>query len=97
MCGSRSGVSTQICAEEPHAIFVHCFRHALNLAAGDTIRNNTMDAMDTTHEISKLLKFSPRREAVFQKIKHEVSPECAGFRTLCPTRWMVRASSLASI
>ena len=40
MCGSRSGVSTQICAEEPHAIFVHCFGQALNLVAGDTIKNN---------------------------------------------------------
>ena len=44
-----------------------------------------------------MLNFSPRREAVFQKIKHEVSPECAGFQTLCPTRWTVRASSLTSV
>ncbi len=36
MCDSRSGVSTQISDEEHRAIFVHCFGHALNLAAGDT-------------------------------------------------------------
>ncbi len=53
--------------------------------------------MDTTHEISKLLKFSPRREALFQKLKDDISPEYAGFRALCPTRWTVRASSLASV
>ncbi len=40
MCGSRSGVSTQISDEEHRAILVHCFGHALNLAAGDTIKQN---------------------------------------------------------
>ncbi len=99
MCGSRRGVSTQISDEEHRAIFVHCFGHALNLAAGDTIKQNKIlrNSMDTTHEISKLLKFSPRREALFQKLKEDISPEYAGFRTLCPTRWTVRASSLASV
>ena len=35
MCGSRSGASTQICAE-PRTIFVHCYDHALNVAASDS-------------------------------------------------------------
>ncbi len=54
MCGSRSGVSTQISDEEHRAIFVHCFGHTLNLAAGDTIKQNIIlrNSMDTTHEIS---------------------------------------------
>ena len=34
---------------------------------------------------------------MFDKIKAEISPEGAGFRTLCPTRWTVRASSLGSV
>ncbi len=99
MCGVRNGVSTQIASEEPRANFVHCFGHALNLAAGDTVKQNKIlkDALDTTHEISELLKFSPRREAIFQKLRNEISPNYAGFRTLCPTRWTVRASSLASV
>ena len=98
MCGSRSGASTQICAE-PWAIFVYCYGHALNLAASDTVEcnKNLRDTLDTTLEISKLLKFSPRREAIFGKIKAEVSPDSTGFRTLCPTRWTVRAASLPSV
>ncbi len=97
MCGSSNGCSTQICAEESRAIFVHCYGHALNLAAGDTIKGNKVlrSALDTTLEISKLIKFSPRPEATFQKLKGEISPEGAGFRTLCPTGWTVRASSLS--
>ena len=45
----------------------------------------------------KLLKYSPRRDTVFEKLKSQMAPEFPGFRTLCPTRWTVRASSLESI
>ena len=30
----------QICREEPRAVFIHCYGHALNLAAGDVIKQN---------------------------------------------------------
>ena len=61
MCGSKSGVASQLMSEEPRATFMHCYGHALNLAAGDTVRKNRIlrDTLDTTFEISKLLKFSP--------------------------------------
>ena len=39
-CSSCSGASTQICAEEPKATFVHCYGHALTLAASDTVKCN---------------------------------------------------------
>ena len=99
MCGVRSGTSTQICRDESQAIFVQCYGHALNLAADDTIRNNQIlrNTLDTTFEISKLLKYSPRREGLFNKIKVENSPGTTGFRILCPTRWTVRACSLSCI
>lgn len=57
----------------------HCYGHALNLAAGDNIR----DTLDTTHEI---IKFSPQRDTLFENIKSELAPDTPGFRTLCPTR-----------
>ena len=99
MCRVRSDVSTQICKEEQQAIFVHCDGHALNLAAGDAVKSNNVlrNALDNTFEISKLLKFSAPREGIFNKIKAELSPDTAGFRTSCPTRWTVRASSFDSV
>ncbi len=99
MCGARNGVATQISREEPRAIFIHCYGHALNLAAGDCIKKNTIlrDTLDVTFEISKLVKFSPRRDTEFEKIKSELAPDTPGFRTLCPTRWTVRAASLESV
>ena len=65
----------------------------------DTIKKFqlTRDVMDVTHEISKLVKFSPKRNPTFNKLKEELSPDTPGFRVLCPTRWTVRAKTLQSV
>ncbi len=91
MSGSRSGVAKQLRDAEPRALFTHCHGHALNLAAGDAIKQSKVmkDALDTTFEVSKLVKFSP-------KLKEKLAPNSPGFRVLCPTRWTVRADSLKS-
>ena len=57
MKGHVSGVSTQILREEPRAIYTHCYGYSLNLACQDTIHNVEVDALDTTSELSKLLKY----------------------------------------
>ena len=99
MKGVRNGVATQILADQPKALLTHCYGHSLNLACQDMVRSvkPVKDALDTTFELSKLLKFSAKRAAEFQRLKKEIAPEEPGFRTLCPTRWTVRASSLASV
>ena len=99
MSGIRSGVATQISSEESWALYTHCYGHSLDLAACDTIKRSKVvkDALDITHEVSKLLKYSPRRDSMFEKIKAEVSPDTAGFRVLCPTHWTVRGATLASV
>ena len=83
MARARHGVATQILHEEPCATFTHCYGHALNLAAGDTIKKNKVlcNTLDTTLEISKLIKFSPRRDAIFQKLKSELAPETSKLRS----------------
>ena len=58
---------------------------------------NLRDALDTTSEISKLLKYSPKRDRMFEKLKAELARKTPGFRVLCPTRWTVRAASLQSV
>ena len=55
------------------------------------------NALDTAFELSKLLKYSSKRNAEFKNFHAEIAREQPGFRTLCPTRWTVRASSLNSI
>ena len=99
MAGSRNGVATQISRMEERAVFTHCYGHALNLAVADVLKecSSVRDVLDTVGEISRLLKFSPKRDSQFEKLKDSISPETSGFRTLCPTRWTVRATSLLSV
>lgn len=103
MSGTRTGVAKRIANEEPRAVFTHCYRHSLNLAASDSVKKSKpmKDALDTTHEITKLIKFSPRRDAIFHVLKAEndkaSNSHTAGIRVLCRTRWTVRADSLLSI
>ena len=98
MAGHRTGVVSQVLSMESRALFTHCFGHSLNLSVCDTIKQCklTRDVLDVTHEISKLVKFSPKRNAIFDKIK-ELSPDTSSFRVLCPTRWTVCAKSLQSV
>ena len=88
----RSGVAAPISAEEPRALYTHCYGHALNLEAADTIKQNKLlhDALDITTEFSELLKYSPRCDSLFEMLKQQLAPDVLGFRTLCPTRWMVK-------
>jgi Domain of unknown function (DUF4371)/hAT family C-terminal dimerisation region len=99
MTGAKKGVSTQFQVEEPRALLTHCYGHSLQLAACDTIKQIKIlqDALDTTNEISKLIKYSPKRDRMLEKLKDELSPGTPGFRILCPTRWTVRSGSLQSI
>ncbi len=102
MRGSRNGVATQFMGEEKRAVYTHCYGHALNLAVGDTIKQSKVccEALETAFEISKLIKFSPKRNAAFNRIKAEIAEDSGsgvGIRTLCPTRWTVRGNSIGSI
>ena len=54
-------------------------------------------AIDVVAEISKVFKKSPKHDAVFEKIKAELTPDYAGFRVLCPVKWTVQAASLQSV
>ena len=55
------------------------------------------DALDTTHELVKLIQYSPQRKACFAYLKADLAPSTPGVRALCPTHWTVRAEALQSI
>lgn len=103
MRGAKSGVAKIIKDEEPRALYTHCYGHSINLAVNDAIKQlrPIKGALETAYEITKLIKYSPRREGIFEQLKcaHEVETgfHSAGIRLLCPTRWTVRANTLESI
>ena len=100
MQGARSGVSIKICKEEPRALYTHGYGHSINLAASDAIKHTKVmkGAMETAHEITKLVKHSPHWEQILHN--HKVANNDhhgPGLRVLCSTCWMMRADSLSSI
>lgn len=88
MVGSHSGVVTLIQKEERQASLVHWYGHSLQLAVSDTVRQikRMSDALDTTDEISKLIKYSPKPDTLFEKLKKELVLDTPGFLVLhvCP-------------
>jgi hypothetical protein len=75
--------------------------YALNLAVGDAMKQNKVcrDALDT---VSKLIRFSPKRNDAFNRIKvenlaEEESGTSHGIQSFCPTRWTVRGDVIESI
>ena len=91
MSGHKNGVAAIIKKDEPHALFTHCYGHALNLAVSDAVMQ---DSLDTVYEITKIVKFSPKREAQLRIIKADFGndseeKDAPNIRVLCPTRWTV--------
>jgi len=102
MSGSRNGVAKKILEEENRALYTHCYGHALNLAVSNTMKKSKVckDALETAFEITRLVKFSPKRNAAFDKIraaKKNDNQSPVGLRTFCHTRWTVRGDSLESV
>lgn len=81
MSGVRNGVKTQLLRQEKRALYTHCYGHVLSLSVADTIKNIALlrSCMDTTHEISKLLQYSPKRANLFKEIKVNMCDETSSF------------------
>ena len=73
--------------------------NSLNLAVQDTCRSIKImsDTFDTVLELSKAIKYSAEKKAMFQSLKQELSPPSTSLRPLCPTWWTLRVESLRSI
>ena len=67
MSGQKSGVAKRISELEHRALYTCCYGHSLNLAAQDSIKHikDVQETLDTTFEITKLTKKSPKREVIF--------------------------------
>ena len=73
--GIKNGFSNKILSENPKAFLTDYFGYASNLAAGDMVRNIRFlkDSMDTTYKISNLVKRSPKKDVMPQKIRKDIS------------------------
>ena len=77
MMGKRTGVATQISAEQPKAIATHCHGHSLSLSVKSLTSECDIlrDTMGTVGEICILVKYSPKREKLLRKISENIEGE----------------------
>ena len=74
MMGRKKGVATLIKRDVQVLVLpTHFYAHSLNLVCGDWIKNSTVfsNSLDTSDEITKLVKFSPKRDSHLRKIHDE--------------------------
>lgn len=104
MSGLHNGVQALVKRQQKKALYVHCLAHSLNLAIQEVTKKCVLlrNIMDFMFQLIQLIKFSPKRLAMFDHMRKEVSLNCSEqlspkLRALCPTRWTVRHSSISSI
>ncbi|XP_066910497.1 zinc finger MYM-type protein 1-like [Clytia hemisphaerica] len=105
MMGRKSGVSTQILAEQPKAVAIHCEGHSLSLSIKSlTSECDTLkDTLSVVKEICVLVKYSPKRENLLGNIHESIEKSGEDFEPmkkltkLSTTRWTVRAECMKRI
>ncbi|XP_066927281.1 zinc finger MYM-type protein 1-like [Clytia hemisphaerica] len=103
--GRKSGVSTQILAEQPKAVAIHCEGHSLSLSIKSlTSECDTLkDTLSVVKEICVLVKYSPKRENLLGNIHESIEKSGEDFEPmkkltkLSTTRWTVRAECMKRI
>ena len=99
MAGHLSGVAKRIQDEEPRALFVHCMAHCLNLCLQECAFSChcVREALALTSELASLIRASPKRLGLFERIQNDLAPNSPGLKPLCPTRWTVRTAALNAV
>ena len=96
-CGSPNGVAVQIKRDlDERALRTHCYCHSLNLACGDCIRENQLmkNSFETSLEITKLVKKSPKRESHMKVIcDYKGFEEHSSIRLFCKMNCSCRFTS----
>jgi len=105
MSGVRNGVQALVKKDADQALYVHCLAHSLNLCVQEVAKKCDLvrNVMELIYELVQLIKFSPKRQALFDRLRKEIAIQTGGeplapsLRTLCPTRWTVRSGSIESV
>ncbi|KAJ8871368.1 hypothetical protein PR048_027685, partial [Dryococelus australis] len=99
MSGNMKGAQAVMSSKENIPIYIHCFRHSLNLAlthASSTVPEIS-NVLKNVHSHANFFNESGKRTAIFLNYNTDDDPALAKNTTLkpqCPTRWTVRSKSL---
>lgn len=85
--GVKSGVATQITAEEPRSIFTHYYGNSLQFVVKDMVSKKRKSSRRTWYYFwnIKAVEIFTREREIVQTLKEELAPGTLQFRTLRPT------------
>lgn len=88
MKGHKNGLKTKLMAENPKAIYVHCYAHSLQLGIQDAVKSSQLltNTLNVCAEVASLIRSSPKRSGHLERMKEAVKQPTVGIRSLCPTR-----------
>lgn len=81
MKGAKSGVVTQLFMDTILALLWTCIEPG-SWRHGEKCKL-LKDTLDTTFEVSKLLKFSPKRDVQFEELKADLAPNITAQVFVC--------------
>jgi len=99
MSGVFSGVQKRVSDIVPHAVYIHCHAHRLNLCLIQTIQNNSVvvNFFDTVQSLYKYLMNEHTRYELFMKIQADKKLQEIHLERLVETRWSYWHTSLKKI
>ena len=105
MSGVRNDILALLKKEaDDHCLYVHCFAHSLHLCIKDVTQKYELlrNCMGVIFQPLQLIRFSPKRLNIFESVREDISVLegesglSPSLRPLCPTRWTVHHSAIAS-
>jgi len=97
--GVYSGVQQKISEIVPHAVYIHCYAHRLNLCLVDCIQNVPLivDFFDTIQNLYKYLMNSQTRYELFIEAQKNKNVKVIHLERLVDTRWYYWYTSLQKV
>ena len=99
MSGIHKGLAARMKETSPFALYIHCYAHLLNLAIQDTMANiePLRHTLATIQSLYNFLEGSPKRHALFHKIKVNGKSIVLTLKSLCVTRWSCHKDAVEAI
>ena len=97
--GKKNGVQARIKKHAPHAIFIHCHCHMLQLASVQAAKNTTRikHVYATLTSLWKYFHFSPKRAESLKEIQHVLElPEMKVVKA-SDTRWLAHERCVRAV
>lgn len=95
---SISDLQKRALSDEPHALYIHCSEHNLNLVMQDSFKKlELFILLALIEDLINFVRDSPKRIGIFNSLQLQGLQDSKNLRPFYPTHWCVRIRSMESI